>query len=252
MSQSTGKLRHSYKQAKRRVRQAAGHASDRIATYLPAPVKETLGGPYRHLQMLLLDIGALRLVYPNRHQVADGMWRSAQPLPHHIAKLAKRGIRTIINLRGEHPSPSYDIERAACLQHGITMVDFEVLSRAAPTREEFRAIRDLFDDITYPALMHCKSGADRAGLMSVLYLHFKLGVPINKARKQLSLRFGHIRHARPGVLSYVFDCYLAANAAEPIDFMEWVETQYDAEDVQASFRSKGWANRLVDDIFSRE
>ena len=32
-------------------------------------------------------------------------------------------------------------------------------------------------------LMHCKSGADRAGLMSVLYRHLHEGVPIEEAKR---------------------------------------------------------------------
>jgi len=245
-------MRRSYKQAKRSVRKAGSVVSDHIAVFLPEPVKRTMGPPYRYLQMLLLDIGALRLVYPNRHRIRPDMWRSAQPLPHHIAHLAKQGVRTIVNLRGVHSSSAYRIEREACRAHGIEMIDFEVRSRAAPTVEELHAIRELFGRITYPALMHCKSGADRAGLMSVLYLHLEQGVPVREAAKQLSLRFGHVRHANTGVLSTFIERYLADTEKEPMAFFDWVETRYDADEVQSSFRSKGWANRIVDDILSRE
>ena len=37
--------------------------------------------------------------------------------------------------------------------------------------------RELFRTIEYPVLIHCKSGADRAGMMAVLYRHFHLGEP---------------------------------------------------------------------------
>ena len=252
MPNSSGLVRRSYKQAKRGVRKAASAASNRIAEYIPASVKRTLGPPYRYLQMLFLDIGALRLVYPNRHKVADGVWRSAQPLPHHIAGMAKQGIRTVVNLRGVHTSSAYRIEREACRAHGIEMIDFEVRSRAAPTQEELRRIRKLFDTIEYPALIHCKSGSDRAGLMSALYLHLKQGVPIKQAKHQLALRYGHIRHANPGVLSYFFERYLSETEDSTMSFLDWVDTCYDPDEVKASFRSKGWANRLVDDILSRE
>ena len=43
----------------------------------------------------------------------------------------------------------------------------------------------LFDEIEYPAMMHCKSGADRAGVMSVLYMHFRQKKPISEALRQL-------------------------------------------------------------------
>jgi len=52
----------------------------------------------------------------------------------------------------------------------------------------FRMVSNLFGTLEYPILMHCKSGADRVGLMSALYLHTRHGVPISEARRQLSLR----------------------------------------------------------------
>ena len=125
-------MRRSYKQAKRGVRKVASAVSDRIAVYIPDPVKKTFGPHYRYFQMLLLDIGALRIVYPNRHRIRPELWRSAQPLPHHIAKLARQGVQTVVNLRGVHESSAYRIEREACRAHGIKMIDFEVRSRAAP------------------------------------------------------------------------------------------------------------------------
>jgi protein tyrosine/serine phosphatase len=100
--------------------------------------------------------------------------------------------------------------------------------------------------------MHCKSGADRAGLMSVLFLHFREGEPIERAKRQLSLKYGHIAQAETGVLDYFFERYLADNAAHAMPFMEWVETVYDPDEVKRTFRAKGWANRLVNSILKRE
>ena len=54
-------------------------------------------------------------------------------------------------------------------------------------------------------LMHCKSGADRAGLMSVLYRFLHEGVPLKEAKKELSLKYGHIRQAHTGILDYFFE-----------------------------------------------
>lgn len=101
-------------------------------------------------------------------------------------------------------------------------------------------------------LMHCKSGADRAGLVSVLFAHLKLGMPIAQAKSQLSLRFGHIRQADTGILDHFFETYLAYNAVTPIAFMDWVEQVYNPDDVVRSFSANGWANRLVDSILRRE
>lgn len=202
--------------------------------------------------MLVMDHGVFRLVYANRHQLSDRAWRSAQPAPHHIRAFARDGIRTIVNLRGERLCGSYWLELQECERLGIKLVNFIIRSRAAPTREELRGARALFDSVEYPMLMHCKSGADRAGLMSVLYQYLKEGVPLDLAKRELSLRYGHIRQADTGVLDLFFERYLADNARSPIAFWDWVETVYDADELKRSFRAKGWANRLVNSILRRE
>src|SRR5690606_15612806 len=99
-------------------------------------------------------------------------------------------------------------EQEACRRYGIELVNYKVRSRAAPSRAEVKGALELFDSIQYPMLMHCKSGADRAGLMSVLYRHLKEGVPLAEAKQELSWRFGHIRQADTGILDYFFERYL--------------------------------------------
>ncbi len=147
---------------------------------------------------------------------------------------------------------SYWLERKACQRHGLLLVNFQVRSRAAPTREEIRGAKELFDRIEYPMLMHCKSGADRAGLMSVLYRFLKEGEPLEEAKKQLSIRFGHIRQAETGILDYFFERYIEYNRRHPIPFFDWVERIYDPVELGRSFRSNKWANQIVNLALRRE
>jgi protein tyrosine/serine phosphatase len=187
-----------------------------------------------------------------RHRVGPKAWRSAQPAPRHIRALKRRGLRTIVNLRGERLCGSYWLEQAVCERKGIRLVNFQIRSRAAPTREEVRAARDLFDTIEYPMLMHCKSGADRVGLMSALYKFLKEGVPLEEARKELALRYGHIRQADTGILDRFFEKYLEDNKRQPIPFFEWLDTVYDPDQLKHEFHAQGWARRLVDQVLKRE
>jgi protein tyrosine/serine phosphatase len=87
-------------------------------------------------------------------------------------------------------------------------------------------------------LIHCKSGADRAGLASAIWLMVMEGRPVEEARAMLSWRYLHLRWSRTGVLDLVLDSYGARNAAAPIGFEDWVATEYDAEAVQAAFDGK--------------
>ena len=55
------------------------------------------------------------------------------------------------------------LEQEACDRYGVKQVYFVVWSREAPSREQVLGAKALFDELEYPAMMHCKSGADRAG-----------------------------------------------------------------------------------------
>jgi len=206
----------------------------------------------KRLDMLLVDHGIFRLIYLNKHRLGAQAWRSAQPAPHQIRAMARKGLRTIINLRGDHASGSYWLESAACRKHGVELINFRLRSRDAPPKEVLRAARDLLERVEHPVLMHCKSGADRAGLMGVLYRIVVEKEPVALARRQLAARYGHFRAADTGVLDFVFDRYLQDNARSPIGFFEWVDTLYDPAALKQEFRSKGWANRLVNGLLRRE
>lgn len=198
------------------------------------------------------DHAILRVWWTNAHWISDEMMRTNQPWPFQVRRWARQGIKTIVNLRGGFRESFYLLEREACEKSGIKLDHLTVTSRSAPTKQQIRDAKALFERIQYPALMHCKSGADRAGLMSVLYLHFRKGEPIEKARRMLSLRYGHVRQGKTGVLDHVFDTYVEHAKTSGLSFMDWVETVYDPDKVKADFHETWWANVLVDKILMRE
>jgi protein tyrosine/serine phosphatase len=240
------------KRIRRALKRALWAGTAAVISVTPRSWRRRGAPAARYLDMLLLDHLVIRILFPNRHKLSEEAWRAAQPLPHQVRDAARRGVRTIVNLRGRSESSTYGYEAAACRDAGIKLVDFKVRSRAAPTRAEVLAARDLFQSLDYPILMHCKSGADRVGLMSALYLHTRQGVPIARAAKQLSLRYGHIRQADTGVLDHFFESYLEHAAKTPIAFYEWIETVYDPAEVAARLHSRRWANSVVDTILDRE
>lgn len=242
----------SVKKGRRAIAAAAANWRAAIAARMPTAIRERTSPIVAYGDMLLFDHLFVRLLFPNRHKVSDKVWRAAQPLPHQIAFAKRHGIRTIVNLRGKTHPATYAFEQKACAQAGIKLIDFRVKSRNAPTLEELQGARQLFETAEYPILMHCKSGADRVGLMSVLYRHLQDRVPMEEAVKQLSLRYGHIAQANTGIIDYFFARYIADNKRKPMAFFEWVETVYDREELRRSFRSSGWANRIVDRVLRRE
>ena len=228
------------KQAKRGLRRTSG-AILHNAVHEPMPWMRSCFVPVLcYAEMLLIDYGIVRIFYNNRHRISKDVWRSAQPVPYHITWAATCGIKTVVNLRGDEQTfGTRWLEQRACTRHGIVLADLRLRSRAAPTRAEFQSIKDLLEKVEFPILVHCKSGADRAGLMSVMVRHLHDGVPIREAVDQLSFRYGHVRSADTGVIDEVFDRYLEAEAKTGVGFWDWVQTDYDSHKVNSTFRTRG-------------
>ena len=198
------------------------------------------------------DHGFLRLRFANHHAIGGGMFRENQPSPNRIAQWAKMGIKTNVNLRGESPKGFYLLEKEACEKHGITMVDFRVYSRDTHTPEKIRGAKELFESIEYPAVMHCKSGADRTGIMGVLYRHFHMGDSIEKAMEQLEFKYLHVKQGKTGMLDFFFKDYLTYAKTHDIEFIDWVETVYNPADVKARFMEQWSGNPVTELILRRE
>lgn len=224
----------------------------RLDRSAPSWLNRSLNKTLDHFDLIFVDHGLFRGVYSNRHEIAPGVWRSSQPSPLQIARYGRQGLRTIVNLRGPRDCGSYRLEVEACRRHGITLIDFPLKSRAVPSRQVIREAEALLRNVEYPILVHCKSGADRAGLMSVLVLMFREGKPVRKAIKQLSLKFGHIRQSDTGILDHFFEHYRAHDRHQPTPFLVWLETVYDPRAVKRDFQAKGWANLLVNRTLQRE
>jgi len=199
------------------------------------------------------DHGFLRTAFSNFHWIEPGkMARANQPSPAQIERYAALGFKTILNLRGRSDTGYYALEREACERNGMSMIDARMHSREPPKREQILQAKELFETIQYPALMHCKSGADRAGVMAVLYAHFQMGLPIADAVEQLSFKYLHVRQGKTGMIDFFFATYLAETAQSGKSFLDWVNQDYDQARVKAAFMGEWWANILVDKVLRRE
>lgn len=240
------------KTQRRQFRRGVRRFRDRVAEASPAWLRRAAGPVVDTLDMLLIDHGIFRKIYLNKHPIAPGAFRAAQPSPADLRRFAREGIRTIVNLRGVRDCGAYRLEVKTCAATGLKLVDFPVKSRATPEPEVILAAAKLFGEIEYPILMHCKSGADRAGLMSTLYMILKERRPVAEAIRQLDWRYGHFRQANTGILDHVFESYLEDNPNGEQPFETWITTGYDPEAVRQSFHAKGWANFIVNRVLFRE
>lgn len=201
---------------------------------------------------LLVDHAVFRAVWTNLAPVIPGrLYRSNHPTPGQLAAASKRlGLRTLVNLRGSRKCGSDALSREAAARLGLKHVDMAFESRGAPHRDRILRFAEIYRTLETPALMHCKSGADRAGLASGLAIMFEGGTTAD-ALKQLSWRFGHWSRARTGVLDAFFVHY-AAVAEGRVPFLDWVRTEYDEVALKRDFVAGGLSSFINDQVLRRE
>ncbi|MEQ9259392.1 MAG: tyrosine-protein phosphatase [Roseovarius sp.] len=188
-----------------------------------------------HIYNLWFDHAVLRKVWTNFFEVAPGVYRSNQPTHERFVKLKAMGIKSVLNLRGAGGAAHYLVEAESCRELGLTLVDVTFHARHAAPAEDILKVIEAFRTIEKPFVMHCKSGADRAGFASAIYLLVIEGRPLAEARRMLSAKYIHFKWTKTGVLDYILDLYEARNAREPISFEDWVKTEYDFMAIQKQF-----------------
>jgi hypothetical protein len=102
----------------------------------------------------------------------------------------------------------------------------------------------------FPALLHCKSGADRAGLAAGLVLLFE-GRTAGEAARQLSWRHLHIAGSPTGILDAFFRMY-AAEGEGRLPFLDWVRAEYHEEALRQRFKAGGLMSFANDRLLGRE
>ena len=100
----------------------------------------------------------------NFHQVNDHVYRGAQPHGEGFEGLAKLGIKTVIDLRGEK-SEATAVERT-----GMHYVRLPWSGYKAPDDSQISKVLSLLnDDSAWPVFVHCRRGADRTGTAIACY-----------------------------------------------------------------------------------
>lgn len=202
--------------------------------------------------MFFVDHGFFRYLYLNKHEVSPGVYRAAQPAPHHIRQFAEQGGRTVLYLRHGTEFGSWQLEKDACEKYGIALIQLGLKSRELPSLELLEELAEVFLTAERPVLFHCKSGADRTGLAGALWRLIVEGSTVEEAREQLSPKYGHVRSSRTGILDAMIDAYERDTKDAPKPFMDWARQDYDPEAIKAAFKPASAWSFLVDFILRRE
>lgn len=130
----------------------------------------------------------------NFHVVKEGtFYRSAQLDQEELRRVIRdHQIRSVLNLRGAHPGQGwYDDEIAVAQELRVAHYDYGLSAYRFVTKRQIGEVLDIIRNAPKPLLVHCKSGADRAGLVSALYRFAEEGTSADQAGQQLSMIYGH-------------------------------------------------------------
>ena len=201
---------------------------------------------------LLVDHAVFRVVWDNWAAVEPGvLYRCNHPTPARLKQArARYGVRTLINLRGHRQCGSDALSRDAARRLGLTHIDAPLESRGAPHRDRILRLAGIFETMQTPALMHCKSGADRTGLAAGLFVLLRGGTAA-AALRQLSWQHGHFSHSRTGILDAFFAHYQSV-AEGRMGFLDWVRDEYDEAALRRGFVAQGLASFINDRVLARE
>lgn len=163
------------------------------------------------------------IIYEGNFHAVDEhvLYRSAQLSPTELRSFARQyGLKSVLNLRGAHPGQAwYDREMATGRELGVAHFDYAISAKRVVTGEQIAAILDIVRHAPKPLLIHCRSGADRAGLVAALYRYAVDGADPAEADRQLSLYYGHFPYltSRSGAMDSSFWAYVAATAGKGSD-----------------------------------
>jgi tyrosine-protein phosphatase SIW14 len=104
----------------------------------------------------------------NFEKVSDSLYRGAQPSAEGLRELAKMGVHTVVDLRGEGGRASKEAETVRSL--GMQYVNIPLDGFKAPTADQVAKVRAIFEDAgAGKVFVHCRRGADRTGTMVAIY-----------------------------------------------------------------------------------
>ena len=209
-----------------------------VRTSFGRDISTRSGRFWAHVHFHLMDHAFLRVLWNNFHQVSDEVYRANQPSPSHLRFYKDKGIKAVLNLRGFTQQSYALFEEDSCKNLGLDLISVPLSGSSAPQPEKLLEIIDLMDKIPKPFVLHCKSGADRAGLVSAMYLIVQKKLSVTEAKKQLSFKYLHLDFTKTGILDYILDVFSQRLKIENIDFLDWIKQEYNADILNSSFKSR--------------
>jgi hypothetical protein len=164
----------------------------RIVALTIATTVATIGGLGAYLGLRLSD---------NVRVIESGLaYRSAQLWPSELeAVIEQSGIRSIVSLVPPAPDEDwYRAELAVSSARGIVRYEMPLSAQTELTSDQLRELLLLLRTVPKPVLIQSRNGADRCGLAAAIFKYAIAARPVEEAKKQLSIRYGHFPYLWSG------------------------------------------------------
>lgn len=158
------------------------------------------------LEMIRVTAGS------NWHTIHEGsIYRAAHLTSQEIAAVSQRfGIQSIINLRNDCSWEHwYQDETVAVQQCHLKRYDLNFSATQYPAPQELQKLYHALETAPRPLYIHCRRGADRTGLASVIAALYEgdTATTVEQAMKQLSITKGHAGLGRVEIIGEVAEMY---------------------------------------------
>jgi undecaprenyl-diphosphatase len=164
--------------------------------------------------------------------VPGGIYRSAQPSgPEMDEFIARLGLRSVLNLRGERGGSAWLAEeRAVADAHGVEHHTVRLSAKRMPPGPRLREIVEVLDTAPRPLLFHCEGGVERSGLVGAVAVLLD-GGDLADAREQFAYSKGFVPWISRSEVPRVLDDYEGWLAEQgrthsPDAFRAWVAGEY--------------------------
>lgn len=174
----------------------------RLEIIIQTPRSKSRGGLLKIIIIIAIVAGVIYGIKKTRYQFMarnfgvveqNQIYRSGRLTPRMLRKvIAENNIKTILDLGAYQLGSDDDIkEQAICDELGVTRVRFELAGDGSGNPNYYvQALRMMKDENTYPLLVHCAAGAQRASGAVLLFRHIVQGVAIAEAYPE-SFKFKH-------------------------------------------------------------
>ena len=165
--------------------------------------------------------------------------------------LRKRGIRSIINLRGRNDDLGWwkkETRTASAL--GIAHLDAMLDSRKLPTKAMLVTLMECFDTAPRPFLLKCSGGQDRTSLAAALYLIHRDGWGAMNAALAQFARFPYLHFPKSQQRWLKLFPDFARQDSGGMPLAQWIAQSYTPEKLKDWLDARGMQSSYAT-IFTR-